>query len=122
MKKTLDDSVEIVRSRLVGRDFKMEGGDKPEHLFCMRLLHGKPRVSVQDYRWFSNSILFGNLETKLMFIDVRKAHFIPVCNEKVFVELSDGRVVRLKKWLYGMRKAASNVGKNFTTLRSFLEN
>ena len=43
-----------------------------------------------------------------MFIDVRKAHLIPVCNEKVFVELPDGRVVRLKKWLCGMRKAASS--------------
>ena len=48
------------------------------------------------------------LETKLMFMDVRKAHLIPVCNEKVFVELPDGRVVRLKKCLYGMRKAASS--------------
>ena len=26
VKKTLDDGVEIVRSRLVGRDFKMKGG------------------------------------------------------------------------------------------------
>ena len=37
-----------------------------------------------------------------------KAHLIPVCIENVFVELPDGRVVRLKKWLYGMRKAASS--------------
>ena len=50
----------------------------------------------------------GKFETKLMFIDVRKAHVIPVCNEKVFVEFPDGRVVRLKKLLYGMRKAASS--------------
>ena len=49
-----------------------------------------------------------------MFIDVRKTHLIPVCNEKVFVELPDGRVVRLKKWLYGMRKAASSWEEIYT--------
>ena len=38
----------------------------------------------------------------------------PVCNEKVFVELPDGRVVRLKKWLYGMRKAASSWEEFYT--------
>ena len=32
-KKTLDDGVEIVRSRLVGRDFKMKG-KKPEQFFA----------------------------------------------------------------------------------------
>ena len=48
------------------------------------------------------------LEIKLMFLSVRKAHLIPVCKEKVFVELPDGKEVRLKKLLYGMRKAAGS--------------
>ena len=49
-----------------------------------------------------------------MFIDVRKPHLIPVCKEKVFVELPDGRVVKLKKWLYGMRKAANSWEEFYT--------
>ena len=111
MKKTLDDGVEIVRSRLVGRDFKMKGGGQPEQFFAA------------TPPWEAKKLLFkmsmvnpkkGKLETKLMFIDVRKAHLIPVCNEKVFVELPDGRVVRLKKWLYGMRKAASSWEEFYT--------
>ena len=110
-KKTLDDGVEIVRSRLVGRDFKMKGGDKPEHFFAAT----SPRESKKLL--FKMSMVNpkeGKLETKLMFIDVRKAHFTPVCNEKVFVELPDGRVVRMKKWLYGMRKAASSWEELYT--------
>ena len=111
VRKTLDDGVEIVRSRLVGRDFKMKGGDKPKQFFAA------------TPPWEAKKLLFkmsmvnpkkGKLETKLMFIDVRKAHLIPVCNEKVFVELPDGRVVRLKKWLYGMRKAASSWEEFYT--------
>ena len=111
VKKTLDDGVEIVRNRLVGRDFKMKGGDKPKQLFAAtppweakKLLSKMSMVNPKK----------GKLETKLMFIDVRKAHFIPVCNEKVFVELPDGRVVRLKKWLYGMRKAAKSWEEFYT--------
>ena len=34
--------------------------------------------------------------------------------KKVLVELPDGRVVRLKKWLYGMRKAASSWEEFYT--------
>ena len=49
-----------------------------------------------------------------MFIDVGKAHHIPICNEYVFVELPDRRVVRLKKWLNGMRKAASSWEEIYT--------
>ena len=83
VKETLDGGVEIVRSWLVGRDFKMKGGDKPEHFyFLLRLLHG--RCTKGDR------------------------------NEKVFVELPNGRVVRLKKWLYGMRKAASSWEEFYT--------
>ena len=111
VKKTLDDGVEIVRSRLVGRDFKMKGGDKPEHSFAAT----SPREAKKLL--FKMSMVNpkkGKLETKLMFIDVRKAHFTPVCNEKVFVELPDGRVVRMKKWLYGMRKAASSWEELYT--------
>ena len=33
VKKTLEDGVEIVRSQLVGRNFKMKGCAQPEQLF-----------------------------------------------------------------------------------------
>ena len=111
VKETLDDGVQIVRSPLVGRDFKMKGGGQPEQFFAAtppweakKLLFKMSIVNSKERK----------LETKLMFIDVLKAHVIPVCNEKVFVELPDERVVRLKKWLYGMRKAASSWEEYYT--------
>ena len=47
-----------------------------------------------------------------MFIDVRKAHLNAVCDEEAWVELQEefwewGRYAKLKRWLYGMRKAAA---------------
>ena len=52
------------------------------------------------------------IEEKLMFIDVRKAHLNPTCDDEEWVELPEefwswGRYAKLKRWLYGMRKAAS---------------
>ena len=74
VKKTLDDGVKIVKSRLVGRDFKDEGSDLPQKFFvaippreAKKLLFKMSRVNPMK----------GKLETKLMFIDVRKAHLIP---------------------------------------------
>ena len=54
----------------------------------------------------------GLAEVKLMFIDVRKAHLNAVCEEEEWVQLPEefwehGRYARLKRWLYGMRKAAA---------------
>ena len=46
---------------------------------------------------------------KLIFVDVRKAHLNGKVPEDVFVyaQLPDGKVWRLRRWLYGMRPAAS---------------
>ena len=54
----------------------------------------------------------GKKEIKVRFIDVRKAHLNAVCEEEEWVELPEafwkwGRFARLRKWFYGMRKAAS---------------
>ena len=56
-------------------------------------------------------------EMKLMFMDVRKAHLNPICEDAIYVRLPEefgggkgGRVVRLKRWLYGMRGA--RLGRN----------
>ena len=47
-----------------------------------------------------------------MFIDVREAHLNAVCEEEEWVQLPEGfwehgRYSKLKRWLYGMRKAAA---------------
>ena len=46
VKKTLDDGVESVRSRLVGRDFKMKGGGQPEQFFAPRSYCSRCRWSI----------------------------------------------------------------------------
>ena len=55
-----------------------------------------------------------------MFIDVRKAHLNGVVDDQewVFVELPPefhayGRFARIRRWLYGMRKAAISWEKNY---------
>ena len=63
--------------------------------FLLLLLHGK------------------KLETMLMFIDVRKAHLIPVCNEKVFVELPDRRVVRFEEVALWNEEGRQQLGRIF---------
>ena len=57
-------------------------------------------------------------EIKLMFIDVKKAHLNAMCEVEEWVELPEefwewGRYARLKRWLYGMRKAASGWEEDF---------
>ena len=49
---------------------------------------------------------------KLMFIDAKKAHWNPGCDQEVFIDLPDeaeageGMCGRLVYWLYGCRPAA----------------
>ena len=50
---------------------------------------------------------------KLLFIDVRKAHLNPRCEQDVYIELPEecgagaGMCGKLNYWLYGFRPAAS---------------
>ena len=69
---------------------------------------GSQEVAVQDVDGMTKR---RKLETKLMYIVVRKAH---LTFKKSFVELLDGREVMLKKWLHGMRKAASSWEEFYT--------
>ena len=98
----------LVRSRLVARDFK--GGDKGrDDLFAdtppleaKRLLLSRAATRRKDGRW-----------RKLMFIDAKKAHLNPRCEDGVYIELPaecgapSGMCGKLNYWLYGFRKAAS---------------
>ena len=61
----------------------------------------------------------GKEEVKLMFIDVRKAHLNAKCDEEEWVELPEemwgwGRYARLRRWLYGMRKAAAGWEEDYS--------
>jgi hypothetical protein len=96
-----------VRSRLVARDFR--GNDKHrDDLFAetpplesLRVLMS--RAACRGCRGLR----------KLLFIDVRKAHLNPRCEQEVYIELPEecGRgpevCGKLNYWLYGFRPAAS---------------
>ena len=110
----------LVRCRLVARNFKTKG-DKDRHdLFAATPpLEGKKmlfRMAVVKQRKHS---LRKNTENcsplKLLFVDVKKAHLNAKVKEgdEIYVELPEearaghGRCGKLKRWLYGMRPAAS---------------
>eukprot|EP00973_Karenia_brevis_P072013 10005281-Karenia_brevis.AAC.1 len=73
-----------IRSRMVARDFK--GNDKGrDDLFAetppleaKRLLMSRAMTKRDDGRY-----------RKLMFIDVKKAHLNPVCQEDVYLDLPE---------------------------------
>ena len=97
----------VVRSRWVARDFKTRGERDREDLFCatppielLRFL-----ASRQATRSWSGRV------RKSMFLDVRKAHLVPKCEQDVYVELppeagaADDECGKLLYWLYGCRPA-----------------
>ena len=104
-----------VRCRMVARDFKPKGEKDREDLFAAmppleakKLLFKKAAMGKREWRngrW---------ARQKLMFIDVKKAHLNGVVGEDDHVYISvppgvcpPGRCWKLKRWLYGMRPAAS---------------
>lgn len=107
-----------VRSRWVARDFKPKGErDRADLFTAMPPLEAK-RMLFRRFAVQSN--LKGKRKMKLMLIDVKKAHLNGLCEEdNVYVELPDeagapGRCGRLRRWLYGMRGAASAWGADYT--------
>lgn len=104
-----------VRARLCGRDFKVKGG-RDDLFAAMPPLEAKKMLFRQavrskrewrDRRWQS---------WKLLLIDVKKAHLNGVVPEDVraYVKLPNGKCWRLRRWLYGMRPAASAWEEDFT--------
>ena len=103
-----------VRSRFVARDFKRRGARDREDLFCatpplelLRLL-----VSLMVTRSHKDC----GRSRKMLFIDVKKAHLVPICHEDVYIELpaeaecEADECGKLKHWLYGCRKAGQAAG------------
>ena len=103
----------LVRSRLVARDFKTKGDDRGFDVFAAtpplemkRLLFRMARVKGSVGGDEKNG------PVKLMFIDVKKAHLNGEVAEDEFAYILlpkevGGGVGRLRRWLYGMRPAAS---------------
>ena len=99
-----------VRARLCARDFKPKGDSDRCDLFAAmppleanKLLFRMAAMGQKQWRrgrW---------RKQKIMLIDVKKAHLNGRVPEDVYVyvELPDGTCWRLKRWLYGIRPAAS---------------
>jgi len=99
-----------IRARLVARDFKPKGEkDRCDLFAAMPPLEAKKllfRMAAKSRKIWRRGKW---RKMKVMFIDVKKAHLNGRVPEDVFayVKLPDGRCWRLKRWLYGMRPAAS---------------
>ena len=115
-----EDSKRFVRSRLVARDFKMKfEGDRHDLFAAMPPLEAKKTLFRMTAGERGCRRRRGLDETKLMFIDVKKAHLNAICDEEEWVELPEelwkwGRYARLRRWLYGMRKAASGWEEDYS--------
>jgi len=112
-KKAGEDGEEFVRCRLVARDFKPKREGPRDDLFAaMPPLEVKKGLFALVAGERGRRRRRGMDEMKLMYIDVKKAHLNAKCDEEEWVELPRefwewGRYAKLKRWLYGMRKAAS---------------
>ena len=101
-----------VRCRLVARDFKPKGEKEREDLFA-----ATPPLEAKKLLFrmaAAQAGAVGQEDVKLLFIDVKRAQLNGVVDEEtaVYVELPAevgalGKCGRLKRWLYGMRPAAS---------------
>ena len=112
-KKVDEDSNEFVRCRLVARDFRCKREGPRDDLFAaMPPLEVKKALFAMVAGERGRRRRKGREEIKLMYIDVKKAHLNAKCDEEEWVELpcefwKCGKYARLRRWLYGMRKAAS---------------
>ena len=106
-----------VRCRLVARDFKPRGERDREDLFAaMPPLEAKKLLFQKVVNENAKSRAEGGEGVKLMLIDIKKAHLNSFLTEDecAFVTLPNGQCVRLKRWLYGMRPAASAWEKDYS--------
>ena len=102
-----------IRSRLVTRDFRVKGDKREVDTFAeMSSTEAKRvlfRMAMLDGAVGGNA---PNGGVKLTFRDIKKAHLNEklVEDEHAYVQLpleAGGGVARLRRWLYGMRQAAS---------------
>ena len=102
------DGETFVRSRLVARDFKVKGEKDREDLFAATPPLELLRMMVSKAATVTKKGTF----QKLLFIDAKKAHLNPKCDQDVYFWLPDeanpteGKCGKLDFWLYGFRPAA----------------
>ena len=100
-----------VRCRLVARDFRQKRDKGREDLFAETppLEAIRMQLSKAVTRRMRGSKRGCR---KIMFIDAKKAHLNPRCEEDVYIELpeeaghEEGMCGKLRHWLYGFRRAA----------------
>ena len=98
----------MARSRLVAGDFKGSDKDRDDLFAGTPPLEAK-RLSISRAATRRKDLMM----RKLMFIDVRKAHCNPKCEEDVYIQLPEececpeGMCGKLIYWLYGFRPAAA---------------
>ncbi len=73
-----------VRSRLVARDFKGDDNDRDDLFAATSPLESKRLLLSR-----AATRLNGKLVRKLSFIDAKKAHLNPECQEDVYIELPE---------------------------------
>ena len=98
----------IIRSRLVARDFKQRGDKDRQDLFAATPPLEMKRMLISR----AATIPLNGRMRKLLFIDVKKAHLNPLCEQDVYFKLPEevnpgvGKCGKLIHWLYGFRPAA----------------
>ena len=102
-----------LRCRIVARDFKVKGDGRESEVFA-----AMPPIEAKRML-FRMAALKGSVKgdprrgvVKLMFIDIKKAHLNGKLREDEFAFVwlpaeAGGGVGRLRRWLYGMRPAAT---------------
>ena len=101
-----------VRSRLVARDFKVKADKEREDLFAATPPVEAERMALSRAVTRSRHADGSRKVRKIMFVDAKKAHLNPVCQDDVFIELpveagaGEGVCGQLVHWLYGCRPAA----------------
>ena len=103
-----------VRSRFVATDFKRRGERDREDLFCATPPLELLRLSVSLMVTRSPKD-FGR-SRKMLFVDAKNAHLVPVCQEDVYIELpaeaecEADECGKLKHWLW-LPKGRSGLGR-----------
>jgi hypothetical protein len=108
----------VVRSRWVARDFKDPCDKDREDLFSatpplemLRLVLSRQATIRPD-----------GLARKTMYLDIKKAHLAPLCQQDVYVDLPEEANVnedecgKLIHWLYGCRPAAQAWEEHYSAL------
>lgn len=111
----IDKGFGVYRSRLVAQDFKPKSkvNDK-EGLFA-----AMPPLEVVKLLIAQAAVESTSRRTKIMFIDIGKAHLYGKMEKEAFVELpperqEHGKCARLIYTLYGMREAATNWEREYS--------